>query len=248
MPPLILSPRRRHLFSVVACPIVVICPRIVSSSPSLVPLVVSSGRGAVRGDVIRIVSSARCWQASRQRGDVVRVIHIVRAAAGSVLIAGRLVQSKRTGGASSSMPWDKQAGNGGWAMSSSLCLVRPSRGVRLVSSTLVRLVRRDVGRGVARCRSCGNVGKQAGGGGLGFASSSRLCLFGEHQFDIRIPWGRFRHPRALALLSLISKLGRHRPAHIVIRPISSSCHAPCSLPGHRPARLVVASPRFPFRS
>ena len=30
--------------------------------------------------------------------------------------------------------------------------------------------------------------------------------------------GGVHHPRALALLSLISKLGRHRPAHIVIRP------------------------------
>ena len=125
-------------------------------------------------------------------GDVVHIVHVVRA--GSVLIVGRLVQSERTSGASSSLSWGKQAGNGGGAMSSSLRLVRPSRGVRLVSSTLVRLVRRDVGRGVARCRSCGNVGKQAGGGGLGFASSSSLCLFGEHQFDIRIPWGAFIIP------------------------------------------------------
>lgn len=67
-------------------------------------------------------------------------------------------------------------------MSSSLRLVRPSRGVRLVSSTLVRLVRRDVWRGVARCRSCGNVGKQAGRGRVhvGCAGRPRLCPFNEN--------------------------------------------------------------------
>ena len=37
---------------------------------SLVPLVVSSGRGVGRGEVIRIVSSARRWQASRRAGVV----------------------------------------------------------------------------------------------------------------------------------------------------------------------------------
>ena len=72
VPPLIFSPRRRHLFPRVACPIVVICPRIVSSSPSLVPLVISSGRGAGRGDIIRIVSSARRGQASRRAGVAMR--------------------------------------------------------------------------------------------------------------------------------------------------------------------------------
>lgn len=216
----------------VACPIVVICPRIVSSSPSLVPLVrlVRAGSGTGRYHPLVVIISLL---ASKQAGwrvhvvHIVHVVHVVRvlvswlalrygfpssfvpvaskrgkrggAVSSSLRLArpsrgGRLVQSERTGVASSSMPWDKQADNGGGAMSSSLRLVRPSRGVRLVSSTLVRLVRRDVGRGVARCRSCGNVGKQAGGGGLGFASSSRLCLFGEHQFDIRIPWGVFVIP------------------------------------------------------
>ena len=37
---------------------------------SLVPLVVSPGRGVGRGEVIRIVSSARRWQASRRAGVV----------------------------------------------------------------------------------------------------------------------------------------------------------------------------------
>ena len=160
-----------------SCHIVVICPlgSLASSSSSvlapchhrlsLVPLVRLARRGAWLGEVIRIVSSARRGQASRRADGRGHVVHVVRA--GSVLIVERLVQSERTSGTSSSMSWCKQAGNGGGAMSSSLRLVRPSRGVRLVSSTLVRLVRRDVGRGVARCRSCGNVGKQAGGGGGG---------------------------------------------------------------------------------
>lgn len=67
-------------------------------------------------------------------------------------------------------------------MSSSLRLGLSSRGGRLISSTLVRLVRRDVGRGVARRRSCGNVGKQAGEGGfsLDVRARPRLCPFNEN--------------------------------------------------------------------
>lgn len=54
--PWVRLPHRRHLSS----------PRVIIAS--LVPLVVSSGREAGRGEVIRIVSSARRGQASRRAG------------------------------------------------------------------------------------------------------------------------------------------------------------------------------------
>lgn len=46
----------------------------------------------------------------KQAGDVVHVVHVVRT--GSVLIAGRLIPSERTSGASSSVLGGKQTGGG----------------------------------------------------------------------------------------------------------------------------------------
>lgn len=176
-----------------------------------------AGSGA--GRCHPLVSSARCGQASRRAGVVMssgvlvswrewralryggtsssvpwqasRLMGLYRpcrpCGLNSHRRASRLIISN--GGASSSMPWCKQAGNGGGAMSSSLRLVRPSRGGRLVSSTLVR---RDVGRGVAPvvARAVMWQASRRRQVHVGYAGPSRLCPFSEHQFDIRIPWGR----------------------------------------------------------
>lgn len=198
MSPLILSPRRRHLFSGVACPIVVICPRIVSSSPSLVPLVVSSGRGAGRGDVIRIVSSARRGQASRRAGVSMSSISSI-----SSMSSMSFVFSSR--GWHCDMAFRRHSFR--WQASR-----RRRFRVRLVVPSL------PVWR--TSVRYTDTVGA----------------------FIIR---GGVHHPRALALLSLISKLGRHRPAHIVIHPsryrVMPLVLSPVIV-SSRPRRLIATVP------
>lgn len=130
-------------------------PRPLSSRSS-----VSSGRGAGRGEVIRIVSShARCGQASRRRGRVVRVIHIVRA--GSVPISPGVSSNRNErAGRSQSARVGKQASRQvriTWVLVSLVVSWRASR----LSS---RLSSRAAGRRAGRVSCVRYLIKQAGGG------------------------------------------------------------------------------------
>lgn len=95
-----------------------------------------------------------------------------------------------------------QAGGAMSFMSSVLSSRRCVSWWAFLSCPACRLVRRGVGRSVSR-RHAGDNGasRQAGGRVLvGYARSSRLCPFYEHQFDIWIPQGS-HHPLGSPCLS-----------------------------------------------
>lgn len=122
--PRIIFLHRRHSSPGFSCPIGVIRHRPMPLSPPSVPLVrlVRAWSGAGRSHPYRVVRSS--W-ASKQAGGRGHVVHVIRIVL--VLISWRAL---RYGGASSSVPCGKQAGNGAMSSMSSMSSGFSSRGGR----------------------------------------------------------------------------------------------------------------------